>query len=106
MEESGFQEIIKALELHSAHIDKKMDQMKTDLEKQMDQMKTNLEKKMDDGFKRVDKRFEQVDKRFENLEKKVDGIRVDLTENQDTTDLLSTKVLQHEKKLRNLTLQQ
>lgn len=56
MEESGYKEIIKALELHSQHIDEKIDTMKT------------------------------------ALEKKFDGIRVELTDTQETTDFYPVRL--------------
>ena len=88
MEKSELNEILNALKLHSGHIDKKMDVMKTDLEKRMDFLET------------------KKDVRFDRLEKKVDGIRVDLTETQETVNFLSSKYAQHEKKLQTLINQQ
>lgn len=82
MEQSGFKEILKALELHSAKIGQEIDQKVDGLEKKMD------------------KRFDRVDERLERLDKKFDGMRVELTETQETVDFLSTKHVQHEKKLR------
>lgn len=82
MEQSHLKEILNALTLHGEHIDKKMNELKVD-----------LENRMDEGFK-------EVNKRFDNLGKKVDGIRVDLSETQETTDFLSSKVIQHEQKIR------
>jgi hypothetical protein len=85
MEKSELNEILNALKLHSEHIDKKMDVMKTDIEKQMDVMKTDLENRMDVMKTDLEKR---MDVRFDRLEKKVDGIRVDLTETQETVNFL------------------
>ncbi|HLQ95937.1 MAG TPA: hypothetical protein VK108_06090 [Pseudogracilibacillus sp.] len=84
MEQSGIQEILKALELHSAHVDKKIDQLKVDLET------------------RMDKRFDEMNKRFDRQDKKFNGVRVELAETQETVDYLSTKNVQHEKKLRTI----
>ncbi|MFK4997125.1 hypothetical protein ACI2OX_04590 [Bacillus sp. N9] len=64
MEESGIKEILNALELHSAQIDQKLDQVESRLENRMDQ-------------------------RFDRLEVKIDHLRTDLTEVQETVDLLS-----------------
>ena|SRR5699024_2407336 len=107
MEQSNLNQILSALSTHSEHIDKKIQETKVELENRMDDMKSGLEHRMDVGFKQVeerfeqtDKRFEQVDKRFDNLGKKMDGIRVDLSETQETTDFLSSKVIQHEQKIR------
>ena len=84
MEQSGIQEILTALELHSAHVDKKIDQLKVDLET------------------RMDKRFDEMNKRFDRQDKKFNGVRVELAETQETVDYLSTKNVQHEKKLRTI----
>jgi hypothetical protein len=88
MEKSELNEILNALKLHSEHIDKKMDVIKTDFENRMDSLETKMEV------------------RFDRLEKKVDGIRVDLTETQETVNFLSSKYVQHEKKLQTLINQQ
>lgn len=84
MEQSGIQEILKALELHSVHVDKKIDQLKVDLET------------------RMDNRFDKLEKRFDHQDKKFDGMRVELTETQETVEYLATKNVQHEKKLRTI----
>ena len=74
-----------------------------------DQMNYRFEQ-MDSSFEQIDNRFEQLeskfDQRFDRLEKKVDGIRVELTETQETTDFMLSKTAQHEKKLRQLSEQQ
>lgn len=46
-----------------------------------------------------------MDKRFDRLEKKVDGIRMDLTETQKTTNFLLGKIAQHDEKLLQLSEQ-
>lgn len=77
-------EILHALKMHSEDVDKKFDAI-------------NL---------KMEQRFDQMEQRFDRLEKKVDGIRVDLTETQETTDFLLSKTAQHEKKLREISQQQ
>lgn len=74
MEQSDLQEILKALQLHSTHIDQKLDGMEN-----------------------------RMDKRFDRIDKKLDGFRVELTETQETVDYLSSKNVQHEQKLRKLS---
>lgn len=73
MEQSGIQEILKALQLHSKHMDEKLSEM-----------------------------WNRMDERFDRIEKKLDGMRVELTETQETVDYLSSKNVQHEKKLRQI----
>ncbi|WP_106497940.1 hypothetical protein [Lentibacillus sp. Marseille-P4043] len=102
MDEYGFKEILNAFKLHSEHIDKKMDTLKADLTGQINGLGTRvdgLDNRMDEGFKRVDKKLD-------NLNKKLVGLRVELTETQETVDYLSSKNVQHEKKLRSVYRQQ
>ncbi|SEN02586.1 hypothetical protein SAMN05192533_10889 [Mesobacillus persicus] len=109
MEKSELNEILNALKLHSEHIDKKMDVMKTDLEKRIGSLEGrmgSLEGRMGSLEGRMDSLDTKMDVRFDRLEKKVDGIRVDLTETQETVNFLSSKYAQHEKKLQTLINQQ
>nr|WP_245301629.1 hypothetical protein [Virgibacillus natechei] len=69
------------------------------MDKKMDQMKVDLENRMDE-------RFDRIDERLDKLETKFDSLRVEFTETQETVDFLSTKNVQHEKKLRNVYGQQ
>lgn len=94
MEQSGIQEILQALKLHSAHIDEKLKVMTTDLENRIESMKTDLGNQMDE-------KFERMEERFDRIETKLNGFRVELTETQETVDYLTIKSAQHEKKLRN-----
>lgn len=91
MEQAGIQEILKALQLHSKHIDEKL----VDMRVQIDNVKNQLES-------RIDKVESRMDERFDRIEKKLDGMRVELTETQETVDYLSSKNVQHEKKLRQI----
>ncbi|MFE8697473.1 hypothetical protein ACFYKT_14105 [Cytobacillus sp. FJAT-53684] len=119
MDQSGIQEILKALELHSEHIDNKITDMKVQLENRMDEKFDQIDKRfeqMDKRFEQVDRRFEQVDKRFEQMDKrferledrvgrvesKLDSFRVELLETQENIDHLTIKNVRHERKLRNL----
>lgn len=84
--ETMLKEILNALKLHAEHIDKKFEQV-------------------DKRFEQIDNRFEQVDKRFDRLEKKVDGVRLDLTDTQKTTNFLLGKIAHHEEKFLELPQQ-
>jgi ATP-dependent DNA ligase len=75
-QETMLKEILKALNLHSNHMDQK--------------------------FKKIDERLDRIDGRLDRMEKKMDGFRVALTETQETVDFISAKTIQHEKKLRKL----
>ncbi|WP_088052432.1 hypothetical protein [Virgibacillus dakarensis] len=88
-QETVLNEILHELRRHSGQMNEKMDNMKNELESKMGTMIKELDSKMDKGFDR--------------LGKKVDGIRVELTETQETTDYLLSKTAQHEKKLRQFS---
>ncbi|MFD2214812.1 hypothetical protein [Metabacillus endolithicus] len=64
----------------------------------LNELKLNI----DQRFKKVDERLDRIEGRLGRIEKKMDGIRVELTETQETVDFISVKTLQHEKKLREL----
>lgn len=72
--------------------------------------------KVDQRFEAIDRRFEKVDQRFDEmndkmdqgfanvnqrldrLEKKSDGMRVELTETQETTNFLLKKIARYDEK--------
>lgn len=76
-------EILHALKLHSDKMDQTF-------------------KKVDERFERIEVRLDRIEERFDRVEKKIDGVRVELTETQETVDFITVKTLQHEKKLREL----
>ncbi|AIF44523.1 hypothetical protein [Virgibacillus sp. SK37] len=82
MEQHELKEILNALKQYSGEITGRI----TELENGMHNMKTGLENRMDEHFDRI--------------ETKINGVRVELTETQETVDFLSSKTMQHEKKLR------
>ncbi|KPH71341.1 MULTISPECIES: hypothetical protein [Bacillaceae] len=86
-QETILKEILHALKIHSDQIEKKLDALNSKIDNSI----FDLETKMNN--------------RFDRLEKKVDGIRVELTETQETTDYLLSKNAQHERKLRELSKQ-
>ncbi|MDC3418476.1 hypothetical protein [Aquibacillus salsiterrae] len=92
MENTGLNQILEALKLHGEHVNAKFDEMKKQMDERFEQV--------DRRFEQMDERFKQMDKRFDRMEKKLSGIRVDLSETQETVDFLSSKSAQHEKKLR------
>nr|WP_276536955.1 hypothetical protein [Oceanobacillus caeni] len=90
-------EILHALKIHSEEIEKKFDVLNSKM--------NNFETRMDNFESRIDNLESTMNNRFDRLEKKVDGIRVELTETQETTDYLLSKNAQHERKLRELSRQ-
>ncbi|KKE77947.1 MULTISPECIES: hypothetical protein [Oceanobacillus] len=103
-QETMLKEILHALKIHSEEIEKKFDVLNSKMnnfETRMD----NFESRMDNFESRIDNLESTMNNRFDRLEKKVDGIRVELTETQETTDYLLSKNAQHERKLRELSRQ-
>ncbi|WP_249872470.1 hypothetical protein [Oceanobacillus saliphilus] len=104
-QETILKEILNALKLHGDQMNNKFEQ----IDSRFEQIDSRFEQ-IDSRFEQIDRRFEQLeskfDQRFDRLEKKVDGIRVELTETQETTDFILSKTAQHEKKLRHLSEQQ
>jgi len=64
MDNSGIQEILHALKLHSAHIDEKLNTMRDQFENR---------------FNQVDARFEQIDKRLDNIENRLERVETKLS---------------------------
>ncbi|MCR1835704.1 hypothetical protein NSA56_15260 [Oceanobacillus caeni] len=96
-QETMLKEILHALKIHSEEIEKKFDVLNSKM--------NNFETRMDNFESRIDNLESTMNNRFDRLEKKVDGIRVELTETQETTDYLLSKNAQHERKLRELSRQ-
>lgn len=111
MEATSIQEILNALKLHSSHIDQKIDQLNDHLEKRIDEVRDQMNLRMDQLDNRMDQLESRLDhmeftmeERFDRMEKKFDGMRVEIIETQETVDYLSTKNIQHEKKLRKIRI--
>jgi ABC-type phosphate transport system auxiliary subunit len=120
-QETMLKEILKALELHSNHmhtkmkeLDAKMQAIENRLDAKMKELESRLETKMQEMGNQlraemqqmVENLEEKMNKRFDRLETKVDGLRIELRETQETVDFLSSKTIQHERKIRDLYRQQ
>ncbi|WP_047985462.1 hypothetical protein [Ornithinibacillus californiensis] len=116
-QETILKEILHAVKLHGEHMnkqfvemdakfEKKFVEMDEKFEKKFAEMDANFEKRFDEMDEKFEKRFDEMDKRFDRLEKKVDGIRMDLTDTQQTTNYLLKKIADHDNKLLELSQQQ
>ncbi|OAT72608.1 hypothetical protein [Parageobacillus thermoglucosidasius] len=113
-QETMLKEILKALELHSDHIHVEMQKISSQLRAEMKEMGNQLRTEMKEMGNQlrtemkemVGKLEEKMDERFNRLETKVDNLRIELSETQETVDFLSSKTLQHERKIRELYRQQ
>ncbi|MFD1037320.1 hypothetical protein ACFQ3N_02625 [Virgibacillus byunsanensis] len=101
--ETMLKEILNALTSHSEQVNNKFGQMDKKFEQKFDQMDQKFEQKFEEMDKKFERKFEEMDKRFDRLETKVDGIRMDLTETQKTTNFLLGKIVQHDEKLLQLS---
>jgi len=72
---------------------------------EIDQRFDKIEKTMDQMNHKIDQGFYNGNQRLDRLNKKSGGMRVELTETQETADFVLTKIAQHEQKLRQLTAQ-
>lgn len=87
MEQAMLKEILHALNLHSTQMEKRFNDM---------------EEKFERRFEKMDERFDSIEQRLDRMENKMGGFRTELTEVQETLEFVSSKTLQHEKKLRIL----
>jgi chromosome condensin MukBEF ATPase and DNA-binding subunit MukB len=103
-------EILKALDLHAAQLRAQMMEMNEQFETKMQEMNNRLETKMQEMNNRFEARIDRLEnemnERFNRLETKIDSLRTELTETQETVDFLSSKTIQHERKIRKLYRQQ
>ncbi|WP_176215101.1 hypothetical protein [Cytobacillus gottheilii] len=60
---------------------------------------------MEARFNQVDARFDRIEERLDRVEKKMGGFRTEMSEMQETVDFISSKTIQHEKKLREFNRQ-
>ena len=62
---------------------------------------------MDDRLEsRIDRLENEMNERFNRLETKIDSLRIELIETQETVDFHSSKIAQHDRKIRKLAQQQ
>ena len=99
-QETLLNEISHAFTLHGEHIDKKFAEM----DKRFEEIDSRFEQ-INYRFEQIDKRFEEVEKRFDRLDLKVDGVRMDLSDTQKTSNFLLRKVAKHDDKLLDLSRQ-
>ena len=102
MEQSSLKEIMKALSMHSQHIQEDMRGMEKRLETKIDKMDkkiNNLEMKLDT---RITNQENTIDQRFDRLDGKFTGMRVELNELQESIHYITSKSLQYGRKHRKI----
>ena len=90
--------MVEALKIFSRDIRTQIDEMGSQLRAEMQETANQLRAEMQQ-FRA------EVNERFDRLEQKFAGLRVELTETQETVHFLASKTIQHEKKLHHLAKQ-
>ncbi|AWO73577.1 hypothetical protein C1N76_02640 [Geobacillus thermoleovorans] len=113
-------EVVEALKMFSHDIRTQIDEMGSQLRAEiqdtanqlraeMQDMANQLRAEMQDTANQLRAEMQQfraeVNERFDRLEQKFAGLRVELTETQETVHFLASKTIQHEKKLHHLAKQ-
>ncbi|MED4972121.1 hypothetical protein [Geobacillus thermoleovorans] len=91
-------EVVEALKIFSRDIRTQIDEMGSQLRAEIQDTANQLRAEMQQ-FRT------EVNERFDRLEQKFAGLRVELTETQETVHFLASKTIQHEKKLHHLAKQ-
>src|SRR5699024_9590098 len=104
-QQTMLKEILHALNVHSEKIDKRFDQVDIRMN-EMDTKFNKMNTRIDKMSTRIDNMESKMDKRFDRLEKRLDGMRVELTQTQETADCVLSKTTKHKKKLHQLNKQQ
>ncbi|AKM18193.1 MULTISPECIES: hypothetical protein [Geobacillus] len=91
-------EVVEALKIFSRDIRTQIDEMGSQLRAEIQDTANQLRAEMQQ-FRA------EVNERFDRLEQKFAGLRVELTETQETVHFLASKTIQHEKKLHHLAKQ-
>ncbi|OXB92045.1 hypothetical protein [Parageobacillus galactosidasius] len=99
-------EILKALDLHATQLRAQMVEIETKMQEMNNRLEAKLQEMNDRLEARIDRLENEMNERFNRLETKVDNLRTELTETQETVDFLSSKTIQHERKIRELYRQQ
>ncbi|MGG2954045.1 hypothetical protein [Geobacillus stearothermophilus] len=113
-------EVVEALKMFShdirTQIDEMGSQLRAEIQDTANQLRAEIQEtanqlraEMQDTANQLRAEMQQfraeVNERFDRLEQKFAGLRVELTETQETVHFLASKTIQHEKKLHHLAKQ-
>jgi chaperonin cofactor prefoldin len=101
MMDTTLKTILQALNEYSSDMNKRF----SDMEEQLDNRFEKIESRIDQLEDNMNARFDVIEKRVNRVEQKADGLRVDMTDVQETLDWTSTKTIKHDRKLRELAQQ-
>ncbi|ADI27618.1 MULTISPECIES: hypothetical protein [Geobacillus] len=113
-------EVVEALKIFSRDIRTQIDEMGSQLRAEIQDTANQLRAEIQDTANQLRAEMQEtanqlraemqqfraeVNERFDRLEQKFAGLRVELTETQETVHFLASKTIQHEKKLHHLAKQ-
>ncbi|WP_025948619.1 hypothetical protein [Geobacillus thermocatenulatus] len=88
-----------------AEIQETANQLRTEIQETANQLRAEMQETANQLRAEMQQFRAEVNERFDRLEQKFAGLRVELTETQETVHFLASKTIQHEKKLHHLAKQ-
>ncbi|SHF94756.1 coiled-coil domain-containing protein [Ornithinibacillus halophilus] len=97
-------EILNVLKDHIQQVSARFERLENHMNEKFEQIDKRFEQ-IDKKFEQINIRFERLEKRFDQLDNKVNGMRMDIMDNQKTTNFILSKIAQHDEKLLELSQQ-
>ncbi|MED4302009.1 hypothetical protein P9204_16820 [Geobacillus stearothermophilus] len=88
-----------------AEIQETANQLRAEIQETANQLRAEMQETANQLRAEMQQFRAEVNERFDRLEQKFAGLRVELTETQETVHFLASKTIQHEKKLHHLAKQ-
>ncbi|MED0655585.1 hypothetical protein P4S88_16455 [Anoxybacillus geothermalis] len=88
-----------------AEIQETANQLRAEMQETANQLRVEMQETANQLRAEMQQFRAEVNERFDRLEQKFAGLRVELTETQETVHFLASKTIQHEKKLHHLAKQ-
>ncbi|MGG3894864.1 hypothetical protein [Geobacillus stearothermophilus] len=88
-----------------AEIQETANQLRAEMQETANQLRAEMQETANQLRAEMQQFRAEVNERFDRLEQKFAGLRVELTETQETVHFLASKTIQHEKKLHHLAKQ-
>ncbi|ADU93285.1 hypothetical protein [Geobacillus sp. Y412MC52] len=88
-----------------AEIQDTANQLRAEMQETANQLRAEMQETANQLRAEMQQFRAEVNERFDRLEQKFAGLRVELTETQETVHFLASKTIQHEKKLHHLAKQ-
>ncbi|WJQ01077.1 gp58-like family protein [Geobacillus stearothermophilus] len=88
-----------------AEMQETANQLRAEMQETANQLRAEMQETANQLRAEMQQFRAEVNERFDRLEQKFAGLRVELTETQETVHFLASKTIQHEKKLHHLAKQ-